>query len=183
MTYQFKSEVTAGDFWKLTMSRTYRSVAGVCNMVFTVAMILFTAKFFRTSGDLMQMLMLFGCLLFPVIQPIAIYLKAKGQAKTMPKDVELSFDDAGLHVTVGKEKESIGWLEQLTTKKVYSGGKRAWHDDRFFRCKTWIYAYKPYFGSTERTIFCICKRKDRRDELVYAGWQIRQLNGERSRMG
>ena len=94
MTYQFKSEVTAGDFWKLTMSRTYRSVAGVCNMVFTVAMILFTAKFFRTSGDLMQMLMLFGCLLFPVIQPIAIYLKAKGQAKTMPKDVELSFSDA-----------------------------------------------------------------------------------------
>ena len=111
MTYQFKSEVTAGDFWKLTMSRTYRSVAGVCNMVFTVAMILFTAKFFRTSGDLMQMLMLFGCLLFPVIQPIAIYLKAKGQAKTMPKDVELSFDDAGLHVTVGKEKESIGWIK------------------------------------------------------------------------
>lgn len=46
--------------------------------------------------------------LFPVIQPIA-NLKAKGQAKTMPKDVELSFDDAGLHVTVGKEKESIGW--------------------------------------------------------------------------
>ena len=137
MTYQFKSEVTAGDFWKLTMSRTYRSVAGVCNMVFTVAMILFTAKFFRTSGDLMQMLMLFGCLLFPVIQPIAIYLKGKH------------------------------WMEKA------AGGKRAWHDDRFFRCKTWIYAYKPYFGSTERTIFCICKRKDRRDELVYAGWQKR----------
>ena len=78
-------------------------------MVFTVAMILFTAKFFKSSGDLMQMLMLFGCLLFPVVQPIAIYLKAKVQAKTMPKDVNLSFDDAGLHVTVGKEKESIGW--------------------------------------------------------------------------
>ena len=169
MTYQFKSEVTAGDFWKLTMSRTYRSVAGVCNMVFTVAMILFTAKFFRTSGDLMQMLMLFGCLLFPVIQPIAIYLKAKGQAKTMPKDVELSFDCG--------ERKGKHWMEKA------AGGKRAWHDDRFFRCKTWIYAYKPYFGSTERTIFCICKRKDRRDELVYAGWQIRQLNGARSRMG
>ena len=119
MTYQFKSEVTAGDFWKLTMSRTYRSVAGVCNMVFTVAMILFTAKFFRTSGDLMQMLMLFGCLLFPVIQPIAIYLKAKGQAKTMPKDVELSFDDAGLHVTVGKEKESIGWKKLRVANFIF----------------------------------------------------------------
>ena len=52
------------------------------------------------------LLSLFSCL---ICQPIAIYLKAKGQAKTMPKDVELSFDDAGLHVTVGKEKESIGW--------------------------------------------------------------------------
>ena len=103
----------------------------------------------------MQMLMLFGCLLFPVIQPIAIYLKAKGQAKTMPKDVELSFDDAGLHVTVGKEKESIGW-------KKAAGGKRAWHDDRFFRCKTWIYAYKPYFGSTERTIFAFAKKGSQR---------------------
>ena len=75
------------------------------------------------------------------------------------------------------ERKGKHWMEKA------AGGKRAWHDDRFFRCKTWIYAYKPYFGSTERTIFCICKRKDRRDELVYAGWQIRQLNGERSRMG
>ena len=94
-------------------------------MVFTVAMILFTAKFFRTSGDLMQMLMLFGCLLFPVIQPIAIYLKAKGQAKTMPKDVELSFDDAGLHVTVGKEKESIGWKRHgyMLTNRILGAQK------------------------------------------------------------
>ena len=37
--------------------------------------------------------MLFGCLLFPVIQPIAIYLKAKGQVRAMPKGVELAFDE------------------------------------------------------------------------------------------
>lgn len=50
MIYQFKSEVTAGDFWKLTMSRTYRSVAGVCNMVFTVAMIYLQQNFSVPQG-------------------------------------------------------------------------------------------------------------------------------------
>lgn len=117
MTYQFKSEVTAGDFWKLTMNRTYRSMAGVCNLVFTVAMILFTVRFFRTSNDLLQVLMLFGCLLFPVIQPIAIYLKAKGQVRAMPKGVELAFDEKGLHVTMDTQHENIEWNKLRVAKQ------------------------------------------------------------------
>lgn len=92
----------------------------------------------------------------------------------MPKDVELSFDDAGLHVTVGKEKESIGWKKLRVANEP--GMMIVFSDARHGYMLTNL-----YFGSTERTIFCICKRKDRRDELVYAGWQIRQLNGERSR--
>lgn len=109
MTYQYKSEVTAFDFWKLTMRQTYHSVAGVCNIVFSVAIILLTVKFWNGASDIAQVLMLFGCLLFPVIQPIAIYGKAKAQARALPKDVELLFDDTGLHVTVGEEKEDIRW--------------------------------------------------------------------------
>ena len=117
MTYQFKSEVTAGDFWKLTMNRTYRSMAGVCNLIFTMAMILFTVRFFRTSNDPLQVLMLFGCLLFPVIQPIAIYLKAKGQVRAMPKGVELAFDEKGLHVTMDTQHENIGWNKLRVAKQ------------------------------------------------------------------
>lgn len=116
MTYEFKCEVTALDFWKLTMQQTYRSMAGICNLIFTVAMILLTTKFWQQSGDMVQVILLFACLLFPVFQPIAVYLKAKGQAKTMPKDVTLNFDDKGLHVTVGEEKEDISW-KKLRVKK------------------------------------------------------------------
>ena len=117
MTYQYKSEVNALDFWKLTMRQTWCSVAGVCNMVFTVAMILLAVKFWETSNDILQVLMLFGCLLFPVIQPIGIYLKAKARTKEMPKDVNLLFDDAGLHVTMGKEKQDIPWRNIRVTKQ------------------------------------------------------------------
>lgn len=109
MAYQYKSKVTAFDFWKLTMYQTYHSVAGVCNIVFTVAIILLTAKFWDRAGDMAQVLMLFGCLLFPVVQPLVIYGKARAQVKMLPEDVELLFDDAGLHVTVGADKEDILW--------------------------------------------------------------------------
>lgn len=116
MTYEFKSEVNALDFWKLTMYQTYHSVAGVCNVVFTVAMILLAAKFWEQSGDIMQVVLLFACLLFPVIQPIGIYLKAKAQAKALPEDVSLRFDETGLHVKVGREHEDIRW-KQIRVRK------------------------------------------------------------------
>ena len=74
MEYQYKCRITAWDFFRLTMRQTYRSMAGMCNLVFTVAMILLTAKFWSQSGEVLQVLMLIGCLLFPVIQPAAIYL-------------------------------------------------------------------------------------------------------------
>ena len=109
MTYRFKCDVTALEFWKMTMRQTYQSIAGICNLVFTAAMIALAVRFWNEWGDVFQVLVLFGCLLFPVIQPIAVYMKAKGQAAAMPKDVELEFDDAGLHVTVGTEHEDIRW--------------------------------------------------------------------------
>lgn len=42
------------------MRQTYRSMAGMCNLVFTVAMILLTAKFWSQSGKFLQVLMLIG---------------------------------------------------------------------------------------------------------------------------
>lgn len=93
----------------------------------------------------------------------------------MPKDVELSFDDAGLHVTVGKEKESIGW------KKLRVANEPGMMI--VFPMQDMDICLQTVFWEHRKNHFCICKRKDRRDELVYAGWQIRQLNGERSRMG
>ncbi len=117
MTYQYENKVTALDYWKLTMRRIYCSVAGVCNLVFTVAMILLSIRFWEASNDILQVLMLFGCLLFPVIQPIGIYMKAKVYIKAMPQDVHLVFDDAGLRVTMGNEKQRIPWKNIRVTKQ------------------------------------------------------------------
>ncbi len=109
MRFEFESRTTPLDFWRLSMNRTYHSVAGVCNAVFTVSMILLSVKFWNQSDDLVQTFMFLGCILFPVIQPLAVYLKAKGQASLIPENMKLMFDDKGLHVTVGEQKEDIVW--------------------------------------------------------------------------
>ena len=93
MEYQYKCRITAWDFFRLTMRQTYRSMAGMCNLVFTVAMIVLAARFWSRSGEVLQVMMLIGCLLFPVIQPAAIYAKARRQAAAVPQDVRLTFDE------------------------------------------------------------------------------------------
>lgn len=131
MTYQYKSSVRAADFFRMSMRQTYHSVAGMCNVVFTVAMILLTVKLWERSGDLVQVLLLFACLLFPVFQPIGIYFRAKAQARTLPEDMELGFDDEGLHVRVGGQKEDIPWKRIRVVKQpdmiiVFSDAKHGY---------------------------------------------------------
>lgn len=109
MSYEFESRVTPFDFWRLSMSRTYRSTAGICNLVFTVSMFLLTAKFWDGAGDVTQLLLFVGCILFPVLQPIGVFVRAKAQAAQVPRDMRLLFDEEGLHVTVKDMHEDIRW--------------------------------------------------------------------------
>lgn len=109
MEFRFKNNVKPMDFFVLSMSRTYRSMVGVCNIVFTVAVIAATFQLMGKIHDLLEVLLLFGCFLFTVIQPTIVYLRSKAQVAGIPKDMELLFNEKGLHVTVGEQKESIPW--------------------------------------------------------------------------
>lgn len=109
MRYQYQSKVRAVDFWALSMYRTYHSLVGVCNIVFGIAMILLTVRFWNQASDVMQAILFFACLLIPVIQPLGVYLKAKAQVSVIPQGTELVFAEDGIHVTLGNEKEKIRW--------------------------------------------------------------------------
>ena len=105
MHYQYQCKIKPIDFWKLSMRRTYRSLVGVCNIVFGVAMMLLTVRFWNQAGDVVQALLFLACLLVPVIQPTGVYLKAKAQVAVIPQGTELSFHEDGIHVTleIGRE--------------------------------------------------------------------------------
>ena len=109
MEYRFKCDVKAADLWKMAMARTYRSLIGLVNVIFTVAMILLTIRFWPTASDLFRVLMILGCILFPVIQPLAIYGNSVKQLEDLPKDMELLFNEGGVRVFVGDESELLRW--------------------------------------------------------------------------
>lgn len=119
MEYKYMCEVKASDLWKMAMIRTYKSAIGVINIVFTAAMILLVFRFWETAPDFLRVLMIFGCLLFPVVQPLATYGMCVKQLEDMPRDMELTFNDYGVHVKTGDKSEDIRW------KKIANAIKRS----------------------------------------------------------
>lgn len=109
MEFRFKNNTKPIDFWLLSMSHTYHSMIGVCNIIFTVAVIAATCQLWGKIHDFIELLLLLGCFLFTVIQPMLVYLRAKAQVAGIPKDMELFFDEKGLQVTVDTQKEFIPW--------------------------------------------------------------------------
>ncbi|MDO5575083.1 MAG: YcxB family protein [bacterium] len=109
MKYQFAYRTTAFDFWQLAMYNTYGSIIGVCNVVFTVAMIVLTVKFGGTVNEVILALLILASCFFPVIQPIMLYAQAKRQVAGLPEQTEIGFDDRGVHVTAGEQHTDIPW--------------------------------------------------------------------------
>lgn len=108
MKYTFKYKNTPFDIWQLSLYYTYGSIAGVCNTIFTVAMILLSFRIWDNVGIFVRILLLLACCLFPIIQPIGIYIRARKQA-AYSKEIEIGFDDAGIHVKSGNEYSDLKW--------------------------------------------------------------------------
>lgn len=104
----------------------YRSTVGLVNVIFTVAMIVLAVRYFQDANWIYRILMILGLSLFTVIQPVVIYSRAKKQLSGMSRDMEIGFDDYGVHVRSDKEKSSIKWknikgiAKQPTLVIVYS---------------------------------------------------------------
>ena len=109
MNYSYSCDVKPGDLWKMAMRRTYRSALGVVNVIFTIAMLLLLVRFWSTAPDILKGLMLMGVALFPIIQPLATYGMCVRQLENMPRDMNLSFDDAGVHITTGGKNQDLNW--------------------------------------------------------------------------
>ncbi len=115
MKYRFVYQTTAFDFWQLAMYNTYSSIIGVCNVVFTVAMVLLTVKFAGTVNEVILALLILASCFFPVIQPVMMYMQARRQVSVLPQHLELGFDDNGVHVATEEERSNLPWK---TIKRV-----------------------------------------------------------------
>lgn len=109
MKFKYRYRNTGLELWQLSMYYTYGSVVGMCNLIFTAAVIALTISKWNTAGSIWRFFLVLGCCLFTVIQPLAVWLKAKKQAAAVREDTEVGFDDAGIHIRVGEAASDIAW--------------------------------------------------------------------------
>jgi hypothetical protein len=87
----------------------YGSIIGVCNIIFTVAILLLATKFWEDVSSFIKILLIISISLFTVIQPIAVYIRAKRQIATVPQDMEIGFDDNGIHIKTSNQNSDLKW--------------------------------------------------------------------------
>lgn len=113
MDYYFKYRNEPVDLWKLSMHSLYRSMAGFANIVFTVSVVMLSIKFFSSVHWGLKLLLVLAMCLFTLIQPLAIYLRAKRQLAGTPGGTAIGFDARGLHVEAGGRKSDLDWTAVL----------------------------------------------------------------------
>lgn len=111
MKYTFTYRTRAVDLWFLSMNTMYRSLIGVCNIIFTAAMFLLAVRFWGEVSTVVRVLFVFAVCLFTVIQPVAIYLRAQKQVAVLPDQMEIGFDAQGIHVKTAKETSTLKWKD------------------------------------------------------------------------
>ncbi len=109
MNYQFTYETKAMDLWQLSMYGMYRSMVGVINIIFTVAMVMLTIRFWSEANLFIRLFLIFGMGLFTVVQPLLVYLRAKKQLSALPTKITLEIDDHGVHVETNNQKSNLKW--------------------------------------------------------------------------
>ena len=109
MRYKYTYRTTARDLWQLSMYYIYGSLAGLCNIIFTVAAFALGFPRWDQAQGIVRCLIVLGCCLFTVIQPLMIYAKAKKQAAGITQDTQVSIDDNGLYIRVGDDTSQLPW--------------------------------------------------------------------------
>lgn len=93
------------------MSNVYHQWTAVVNIVFTIAAFVLAVAKFAGAHPFMKAVMVLLCLLFPVIQPLAIYLKARSQALRIRVDTTLVISDEGFGIQVKEHRQLIRWKD------------------------------------------------------------------------
>lgn len=111
--YKFTLKITQDDLFKSSLNYVKHSKTFLFDLIFTFAAIIatiytiLTGSFYELS-NIKKVLLIFCCVLFPIIQPLMLYIKSGNHAKKL-KDIEitLEFDDKKVSVYSATEKSEV----------------------------------------------------------------------------
>jgi len=118
MEYKYRYKVEASDLWQFRMYYAYSSYLCIINIICIISSIALLVELWDNSPGWFRGILIVFFMLFTVIQPSSIYLRAKKEVKAYNDEIELHFNDEGLSVTVNGESQHKKWNEilQITIK-------------------------------------------------------------------
>lgn len=123
MQTEFKVNITVKDIFSFLINNTYRKLTGVIWIVFSIAVLVIAIY---TWGDVKianSILLIVMSLLYTVVNPIMLYLKAKAQVKNndyFNDELIYRTNSKGITVCQGTESTTVKWDEMW--KAVKYGG-------------------------------------------------------------
>ncbi|MCR5356063.1 MAG: YcxB family protein [Lachnospiraceae bacterium] len=117
MQFDYKYRVRVSDLWQASMYYAYSSYMGIVNVVCIIAAIVLIVSRWKGASDILRTFMVVFLLLFTVIQPVLIYLRAGASLKGGCPLLELTFSQAGVTVISDGQKQFIKWQEVLSIVK------------------------------------------------------------------
>jgi len=118
--FRFNYSVKPENLWVLTMMNIYRSFLGMCNLVFTVSMILLAVRFWSVSSAGIRVLISAGILLFPLMQPVMIYLRCRRIVGRMPGEMEILFDETGITTSANGKSSHVGFSDLRSVVRFFN---------------------------------------------------------------
>ena len=111
--YKFTIQITGDDLFQSSLNNVKHSRTFYFDIIFTFAAIIITVytiltgSFFKLSSY-KKILLVFCCFLFPVLQPILLYIKSLNHAnKIKDLKINLEFNDDGILISSSDEKTEV----------------------------------------------------------------------------
>jgi hypothetical protein len=124
---KFKTKINTNELFQFLMKHSYAGISGKIGLLISlVAAILFIKNVPYFIGNEMQVI-LFGilALLFTVVNPLLLLMKAKQQKLTNPaykNEMEYELNEEGIVLHVGEQEGGIPWdmiVKIVETKSLY----------------------------------------------------------------
>ncbi|MCR4691431.1 MAG: YcxB family protein [Lachnospiraceae bacterium] len=109
MEYSYRYQVRISDLWQASMYYAYSSYMGMVNLVCIAASIALIVSRWKGASDPFKAAMVLFLMLFTVIQPVMIWMKARAAAGAGRPKLELTFARNGIHVVSDGRIQDVKW--------------------------------------------------------------------------
>ena len=144
---KFSVQITVKDMFLFLLQHSYRGASLIADAIVTFGAIGLLAAGFGEGDPVKIGALVFVALLFPVVHPLQLYVKARKQVKkndVFKKPLDYSLNDEGITLSQGAEAQSFTWADVYQIREyksqilVYTGRVYAciWPRRAFAECET-----------------------------------------------